>query len=152
MSSMKLRVPQHVYERRLQRMSYLIGAKAPAIIIYHEARLIQKAYQPSLWNRIMFVIAGTWVGFIFDWEWIKFQLTGKSDLYGFDPEESLTESELKEIDLADPNFLLSLSPEQLQRSIKDIADNQQHCTCLTHCDGIDPMHGFHDPECPLFHV
>jgi hypothetical protein len=87
MSYMKLNVPRHVYERRLQRMVKLIEMKAPAIIIYHEARLIKSAYQPGLWHRIEFAFIesrlGLWL--ILLPEWVKFKLTGVSDVYAPEP-------------------------------------------------------------------
>jgi len=85
MSHMEFTVPKHVYECRLARMAKLIELKAPAIIIYHEARLIMKAYHPSLWYRIQHWFSCSWLGLWLDPEWLKFQLTGKSEVYNPEP-------------------------------------------------------------------
>jgi hypothetical protein len=62
MSYMKLTVPKPIYERRLARMAELIAMKAPGIIIYHEARMIQEAYRPNLWHRLVWWFQSTRVG------------------------------------------------------------------------------------------
>ncbi len=82
MSHMKLTVPKHVYERRLERMAESIALKAPPIIIYHEARLIMKACHPSPWYRIRHWFDCSRLGLWLDPEWRRFQRTGVSDVYG----------------------------------------------------------------------
>jgi len=82
---MKLRVSRHIYDRRLARMAELIRMKAPAVIIYHEARLIQEAYRPNLWDRIQWALLRSRVGMLVnlwtDPEWWRFKLTGVSEIY-----------------------------------------------------------------------
>jgi hypothetical protein len=127
MSYMKMAVPQHVYDRRLERMAWLIQAKAPAIIIYHEARLIERAYRPNLWHRITHVFISSRVGL---WcyllpEWIKYKLTGKSDFYNLGPLEEIVE-EVEEdlygqaLDLASRR--LGVSPEEVMKMNHDNLD------------------------------
>ena len=106
MSYMKLRVSQHVYDRRLGRMAQLIGMKAPAIIIYNEARLIQEAYRPSLWNRMKWRFQTTRFGL-----WLTMLN------YRLPPELEETIA----TDLADADFLLALDPSQLERFLRDVA-------------------------------
>ncbi len=122
-----LRVPERVYNRRLERMAYLIRAKAPRIIIYHEARLILKGWMPSRWDRFSNWLTGSRLGYtlycLFDGEWWSWKLTGVSEVYDprLDDEASLSRADLMEKDLEDPDFLLTLSPEKLQDFIQDIA-------------------------------
>ena len=150
MSYMILNVPRWVYERRLARMVKLIEMKAPAIIIYHEARLIQSAYQPSRWNRFMHWFRNTRVGLW--WTMLGYEEPE------IDPEEGLSEAELKEMDLGDPDFFLSLSDEQLVRFIRDVmnadlteltpeaqavqdSESRVTCTCLPNQLNIEcPVH------------
>lgn len=111
MSHMKLRVPQHVYELRLERMAKLIALKAPPVIIYHEARLIQRAYCPNWWNRLKSAFLETRIGsFLNLWadpEWIRFKLTGKSEFYAPDIEPERVPDDLYHPD--------NWSPETLER-------------------------------------
>lgn len=99
MASMKLRVSQEIYNERLERMSRLIEMKAPAVIIYHQARLIMKTQSISLRSRIKQWWVTTRVGYLislwFDWEYIRYRVTGKSDIYGF---ESFAPEHLLELD------------------------------------------------------
>ncbi len=86
MPHMKLRVPRPVYKRRLARMKKLIELKAPAVILYYEARLIMRGYGPNWWGRCVEAWLDTRFGSsLYRWmdpEWIRFKLTGKSDVYG----------------------------------------------------------------------
>jgi hypothetical protein len=81
---MRLNVPEHVYQRRLERMAYHIEHKLPSIIIYHEARLIEEALRPSLWRRIKNKTMDAWIDWMLDWEWMKYKLTGKSKIYSME--------------------------------------------------------------------
>lgn len=138
MSYMKLRVPQHVYERRVERMGKLVALKAPPILIYHEARLILKAYCPSLWHRFTWWLSSTRIGM---W-WL---------LLGYAPpilDEK--EEETIEDDLADPDFQLALTSDQLHRFVEDIAkaspvsydsETAVHCICPREGVSLDcPVH------------
>jgi hypothetical protein len=147
MSYLKLRVPQHVYDRRVQRMGKMIRMGAPPILIYHEARLILKAYCPSLWHRFTWWLSSTRVGM---W-WL---------LLGYAP-PILDEDESTEDDLQDPDFLLACTPDQLRRFVEDIAKAEPisydsetgdrvisrapqkvaDCGCPIFHDGIGPIHG-----------
>lgn len=98
--SMKLTVPQSTYERRLERMASLIGMRAPAIIIYNEARLIIRACHPSFWNRIKSAFMGMWYGLVF-----KFV---KPDI----PEEPL--------DFNEQDFAPEWTPEAVHRLLREI--------------------------------
>src|SRR5208337_2494113 len=124
-----LRVPERVYNRRLERMAFLIRAKAPRIVIYHEARLILKGWMPSRWSRFVTWLTGTHLGYalycLFDGEWWMWKFTGVSEVY--DPkidEEAFSNADLMEKDLGDPDFLLALNPERLQEFIRDIASQR----------------------------
>lgn len=98
--SMKLTVPQSTYERRLERMASLIGMRAPAIIIYNEARLIIRACHPSLWNRIASAFMGVWYGFVF-----KFT---KPDIF------------VEPLDFDEQDFAPEWTPEAMNRLLKEI--------------------------------
>jgi hypothetical protein len=97
---MKLYVPREVYERRLARMRKLIELKAPPIIIYFEARLILRAYRPTLWHRFTWWLQGTRLGIW--WTMLGYR-----------------EAEFDKTLLSDPH-LFNLDKDTLDRILKDV--------------------------------
>jgi len=110
-------------------MAELIEMKAPAIIIYHEARLIQEAYRPNWFERFTWWLQTTRVGM-----WYT--------MLGYEEPEGLDEA-MAECGLDEAGFLRLAA--EVAKPHKEVAsyDAESHSCTLCHC-----LWGVYNEGCP----
>lgn len=118
-------------------MAQLIALNAPRIIIYHEARLILRAYGPSFSERVRSWLFDQWMKLPrwTDPEWIRWKLTGKSEIYE-EPEKELClhcgaeKVEINSVRTRCPNCV-EWPPEAIERLLETLRNLPcDQCDCI----------------------
>jgi len=113
-------VPDAIYQKRLERMKTLIELKAPAFIIWSEAKLIVRSHKMP-WT---YYVAQWWAlrcPVWLDGEWWKWKITGKSDFY-------------------EPLYLPEFNGDMCNRLWEAVFGPNPCPACL--CDDLDKYHKY----------